>query len=597
MNVLIPVDRYRVDYEVGSGAPFSALDFLVLKFVANDGATELDQLATAMSLPRRLLIESLVGLARAGWVAIGGASGGGFTPTTQGRLALMDDVLPEPEQVNLRHGFVLVERLTGLISSNRDVTYTTTKRLMEDGVWQQCTILPRARDLPRLDRGQVKHLLQRDKKKEWIRWVGEPWPQQQVWLQVHIDEKASTVSGLPEIWRSALTMCIADSLRLAQLSSERRLESDLRKGRWPAGEQAWVSSSSTITLLGGEASHVATLHRALAEAQTQVLIASAFANADVINNELAAPIKAAIARGVRVDLLWGYCVGRTPEQRKLTINALLALRKACTGRNMLRFNQAPTGSHAKLLAWDTHKGFHVCVGSRNWLSARSTVGSMARELSVITDHAGISSDFCTTIAGLWGGQSRLSLSGAPDLWHHTAALLEKKVADETSRLESISDLEANASAPSKGCITMRQVRDQEHEALMRDMLSGATRRAAVISHKLGRKAAIRLASLPSSAGVASPSVEVRILAGEAPHDDTELLANVDACVRGANGRFSILQGLHAKLLLADDAVLISSYNFMSADPFGTATDAREVGLYIRGSHVADDVWAWIGELG
>ena len=60
MNILIPVDRYRVDYEVGRGAPFSALDMLVLKAVANDRAAHLEQLAGIMRLPGRLLIEALI---------------------------------------------------------------------------------------------------------------------------------------------------------------------------------------------------------------------------------------------------------------------------------------------------------------------------------------------------------------------------------------------------------------------------------------------------------------------------------------------------------------------------------------------------------
>lgn len=593
MNVLIPIDRYRVDYEIGCGVPFSMLDFLVLKAVANDHAVELNQLAKTMLLPKRLLIESLVGLARVGWVAIGGQSAG-FTPTAQGLLALAEVSPPEPEQVTLRPGFVLVERLTGLLSSTLDLTYVTTKKLMEDGIWENCRKLPRNPDLPRLDRGQVKPFLRHDKKKEWIRWVGEPWPQQQVWLHIHVDKKANRVNGLPEAWRIGLTPRIATLLNLPLLSSERSDDNGQRKNRLSVSNQSWVTNSTSTLLLSDHTSHVATLERALAEAKTQVLIASAFASADVITNDLAEPIKSAIARGVRVDLLWGYSAGKTVEEQKQTINALLSLRKETAGLHMLRFNQTPTGSHAKLLAWDAPNGFYVCVGSHNWLSVRHQrggVGVTNRELSVVTNHPGIAADVCTTIAGLWT-EPQIAMSAVPDLWHHTAGLLERQAAGELSMAEMANEGD-DLARTLDSAITIKLVRDQEHEALMRDMLLTANHRVAVTSHKLGQKAPIRLESLRAASEGSSQSVKVRILAGEVLPGDSELVTIVDTCVRRAGGTFSILHGLHAKVVLADDAVLISSYNFLSADAFGTATDAREVGLYLRGKAIADAVCAWM----
>ena len=187
------------------------------------------------------------------------------------------------------------------------------------------------------------------------------------------------------------------------------------------------------------------------------------------------------------------------------------------------------------------------------------------------------------------------MSAVPDLWHHTAGLLERQAAAEFN----ISETSDERNDPAKAldtAITIKLVRDQEHEALMRDMLLTANHRVAVTSHKLGPKAPIRLESLRAASEESSPSVKVRIFVGEVLPEDSELVLAVEACARRAGGTFSILSGLHAKVVLADDAVLVSSYNFLSADPFGTATDAREVGFYLQGKAFADAAWTWVESL-
>ena len=47
--------------------------------------------------------------------------------------------------------------------------------------------------------------------------------------------------------------------------------------------------------------------------------------------------------------------------------------------------------------------------------------------------------------------------------------------------------------------------------------------------------------------------------------------------------------MHAKVLVSDASVCISSYNFLSADPFGTARRSREMGVVIEAGNVATRV--------
>ncbi len=48
----------------------------------------------------------------------------------------------------------------------------------------------------------------------------------------------------------------------------------------------------------------------------------------------------------------------------------------------------------------------------------------------------------------------------------------------------------------------------------------------------------------------------------------------------AGGRFRRASKMHAKVLVCDENSCLSSYNFLSADPCGTAVRMRELGLII-----------------
>ena len=71
----------------------------------------------------------------------------------------------------------------------------------------------------------------------------------------------------------------------------------------------------------------------------------------------------------------------------------------------------------------------------------------------------------------------------------------------------------------------------------------------------------------------------------------EWLSRIDGIVRRARGTIAKLPHMHAKILVSDTSVCVSSYNFLSADPFGTADRARELGVIIEGGDVA----TWIAE--
>jgi hypothetical protein len=141
------------------------------------------------------------------------------------------------------------------------------------------------------------------------------------------------------------------------------------------------------------------------------------------------------------------------------------------------------------------------------------------------------------------------------------------------------------SAPD-GCV-VSLVLDQDHEALLREWFTSAARRLLVTSHRVGPAAEMRLAAAPTR--LADEGVEYRAFYGQTFLDGDQQDGLAEEVAR-AGGVFTHLPGLHAKALIKDDQVCISSYDFLSADPFGRATRARELGVVIRSPAISNVIW-------
>jgi phosphatidylserine/phosphatidylglycerophosphate/cardiolipin synthase-like enzyme len=587
--ILVPIDRYRVDYEVGTGTPFSRLDAIVLRAVANEPANSVAQLRRQLFLPERMLIESIVALSRAGWISVGG-SDQEFGVTPLGCAALQQEILPTPERVMTRHGSVLVEALTGQVATIRDLTFWTAKRLQDHGLWARAERLPRSKTIRSLDSGRVKPLLPREQS-EWIRWIGQPMPQQEAWLKLEVDPSGKRVVGLPDVWASSLLAKLGESLNLEGLSH--KLESRKIERAKPADEnphqREWRVSTDDCELVASGAAHLEVIRRALREARSQVFVSSAFVSAEVIERHLAPLVIAATERGVRVDLLWGYSAGDTAQKQDRTLHALKELRKQCKGGHALRFNEVPAGSHAKLLAWDAPSGeIHACVGSNNWLSVpfdayiRNHV-----EISVLTSNPGLVSDVCSTVAGLWS-ESQSVMSGTDDIWHRAASEMDRALTtDATGQAarESSSKIVGSTATP---------VRDRDHEEVIRKLLGSASHRVGICSHKVGPKGLVRLAPLRYWKG--DIPMELLVVVGELVPGSDAVVQEISGLLEGVGSKLRLSAGAHAKVIVVDRTVLITSFNILSADPFENADGDREVGVLLTNSEISDAVWKWLSGL-
>ena len=83
-RIAIPVALYPVRYETRRGRPYSGFERLVLDAVA-DGAGDIGELEELFGVHRRIVVECVVTLVQAGWVAV--AADGALVATAAGREA------------------------------------------------------------------------------------------------------------------------------------------------------------------------------------------------------------------------------------------------------------------------------------------------------------------------------------------------------------------------------------------------------------------------------------------------------------------------------------------------------------------------------
>ena len=588
MIVLVPLSRFGVTYEVAAGRPFSEFERLILRAI-QEGTTEVAALLDIFKVHPRLLTEGLVTLTYAGWVSIGGPGHDGLVLTDSGTEAANSDSDEPPSTIDVSSGWasVVMERVTGALIPSQEVQFASQKDLAD--VWKNTVRLPTTFTDNRLDEGQVQHLLPR-KQNEWVRWIGpiEMLSKDTHWLPVNVDLDSELVVGLPQAWEQRLkptilkeatsrvttgtTQVSLEKWRVRQPGGRPRSTNHDETNTAPVGTRVWPTTVSKDDFLFTAAEHECLAEQALNEAKTSILIASAFASLEKLNL-LRDSIICALRRGVDVDLLWGYDGGH--ESTKDILNWLKKLsRDHRREPGSLRFNSKSSGSHAKLMLWDRSGDTAACVGSYNWLSAMfgCADANLPLNATIRTLEPAIVASLARCAAGLWSSADQLSTAGVR--WSRIA-----------SDLEQASLRVASSSANAK----MWLVLDHAHDPLLYDWTMKANSRLLVASPKLGPISEARLVNANKKCSTSFDHFDYEVVFGR---DKGNEYWRVDVTngVVNAGGTVRRVAGFHGKALVSDEAACISSYNFLSADPLGTARDAREIGLAIDGVEAADWIW-------
>ena len=604
VTLLLPLNRYQVKYELANGRPYSELEKLVLRAFKEEGAKTLQDLQNIFFLPHRLLVEVLVTLAQAGWIAISNNKEGSFILTRQGSAILdapEDKQLPPGTSIRSENAFVIMERFTGGLVSPSEIIYKNNNEIKRDKIderttWDIACKLPIKIIDSSLGIEQVQHLL-RKKPGERIRFIAAPalLSQDYYWLPMNADIEQQRVIGLPDCWESSLKqLLLEEAEKFAKKNPE--LAKSSYRGVRPSDRTRQTSEvscgtySTTIDLnqlLLTHTAHVQKLEKALTEeAKKNIMIASAFLKIDNLAEVETWVIKA-LQRGVNVTLLWGYRDTSNSDKRtKEWLENLQKKAQKLKNGNLL-FNKEPTDSHAKLLIYDTEKGYQAYVGSYNWLSKPTKVEETladfeGSDVTVCLHHPGLVADLCRSVAGLWDTARNSLSSNAPGRWQQIAADLQEQIdLDKTDERQKVDELQT-----STVCI----VHAREHEALMRQYLQTAQKRCLVASHQIDPDEQVAGFRLIDPLQKISNTLESFILL----YGDRERLGEKETAFRQQveeiQGISKYKQGCHSKVFVSDEMAIVSSYNFLSGDPFNRAKRLKEIGILVKGGEVPGKLW-------
>jgi hypothetical protein len=594
MILLVPLNRYYVEYEVGVGQPYSELHTLVLRATAETEGVSVEMLQDLFGLPSRLLIEILIMLFKEGWIAVSLKTGGGFDITPQGREALSSNKPPQMRRIETRPGSILMERLTGMLIPHNEISgsYESKRELKESGAWEDAYQLTAEFEEDAVDEGQVQSLLRRDKR-EWIRHIKPPELRHKNWyylpVDVNLDPTQMQVTGVPERWRAHLEPL------LLGLAAEYATEqpSLLDKNYWSrkaapdrsrdeTTATGWQTDIFPDDLLLTSQQHAERLEQALAEAKSSVLIASCAVDVTYLSRWLREPLLKAVERGVHVSLLWGdEAVGGEGESSlaKWLEGGAGELSSALT-RGLLSANTSPTNSHASLLIYDTDEGFNAHVGGYDWLSPPTSANNEVAYATVHLRHPGIVAELCRSVAAIFTTGHGNQLSSSPDRWRRIAEALD----EQSSTLPGVADGEV---AEGTYRCSVHVIRDQKHASLLSECLLSAQERCAVVSGRLGRAALRRLSTLRRR-GKRVLTLAVRY--GEAVDMTPEEMAALEVLMGEIGGDIQRRYLLRVNVVVADTSAIVGSHPFLSGNSFERSVRAHEVGVLIDGGGIPDELW-------
>lgn len=427
VTVLLPVSKFNVPYQIGSGKPFSELHRLVLQAVG-EGSDTLASLESFFFVPQRLLLEILTTLFEEGWLSMTHA--GRMRLTALGRAGCSGEKAPSSHRVSERNDVIVLERHSGCLANQQEVYWQTRSALRRRNVWDAAIKLRADYLDDRLNEGQVRPLLRR-KPDEWIRHIAEPdlkskdWH----WVELQVDLETRHVIGLPSRWEGPLKEAIVSHIlslpaveleraaAAGALPSRKNVEDDSDLGIMPEGTEICLDPSSDIVV--GSQGHRRQLLEILREADRSILLCTP--RLGKIDDEIASEIASAARRGVTIDVAWGAA-----DPGALTTLQQLADGIPHDWAGQIRYNEDSLRARVSALIWSKDQAWRAVLGGFPWTGDPHNDGFC---FSVQVGHPQVISEVCLTIAGIIYEGKRRRLSGAANRWREVSATLERAALD------------------------------------------------------------------------------------------------------------------------------------------------------------------------
>lgn len=381
-HVLLPLDVFHVSYEVAVGRPYSKLEELLLRLIAEDQGKEgrvFEELREAFQVHERLLVEGLVTLLREGWVAMVQSDHDiRYVATDEGLVTIDKGRRPASLRVQSRHARIVRETLSCQVEHINNLEVFTAQEIRrKTGRMAIRFALRRRQHRATLNGGEVEWLLPRSSgEQQWIRRIGSDASvlHGKYFLPLRVDLQEKTVQGLPSNWSQLVPLVLEQTEeQFPDLAvgdeAQRRFGSLLKerggyrsRGRYSAGGDVPPKPTAVpcaeAALCSGESRRLA--ERALERATGRALIVTSHLD-DAQARRLSKVATSLRGRGVSVDVLWS-CADVSEEARRRLVGALDSVRgQSAPGK--IFFNRTPADAKAEFVLADTGAGPVAVLGA------------------------------------------------------------------------------------------------------------------------------------------------------------------------------------------------------------------------------------------
>jgi cardiolipin synthase len=374
VRVAIPLLKGKRRFHIDKGRPWSVVEHAVLAALASEPQT-VGQLAESANLPRRLVLEMLIRLMRAGWVVLTQRSiGVVFSPSPSGLSVVDMDELPiVPKRIKPLINFV-IDKITGTLYRSIEFPFFE-KHVLEERAERESVVWMEPRELGTYSEpaALVSTLLADDEK-----FIGvDPAGDRLVDRFALVSVRNGALEGLPKRAPPELSSLVREAALAASgspagASSPRFRPLDFKAPDDDGGFAPTIQGAFHLDdIVMGGTEHADLFRDTIRRARYRLIIHSTFISEDKFNAVRDA-LQEAAQRGVAIDILWGEDSEKTNSTATSVVVRKLRQEIDSAGfRSVFRVHPFSTRSHAKLLIADGGKPdrYFAVVGSCNWLSS------------------------------------------------------------------------------------------------------------------------------------------------------------------------------------------------------------------------------------
>lgn len=488
MIAFLPIARYRVEYQVASGRPFSSFERLLLRAV-RDGYGGVDTLSELFAVHRRLIVEGLVTLMQAGWVSIGTGETS-FVLTSSGRIACDGDTLPPTIALSDRSLTIVVEKVTGQVARNNEIDFHSRSNLRN--LWQGGVQLRKGDVSNIVDPAQVSPLLTHQAT-EWIRWIGPITVinDNAAFAVIDVDTSNERMLGIPNRWTPLLLPECLEAVRRREseladngASVPDDLERELRQlvradpiTRYSdeVSEEDLVWSPLEIRaddVIWSVDEHKKAISTMVREAATYIAIACPYFD-DHAALELIPMLTSSLDRGLLINIFLGKFPPNSDVKSRAAVEKLKKLEYDSshgTGTGRLSLGTRATSCNTYIVLADTELGASAILGTYPW-GASLSLNDQAN-LSMHLHAPWAVARLCEVLDGFSSADEKLRLEAG--------FVRLRKVAGDLRKFKTPNSQVSIAGTRFKGEILL----DPDHQAVISSLVSEAKRSITIFTDDL-----------------------------------------------------------------------------------------------------------------